>query len=145
VKKLITLMLFLGTSFLMAVENYPDSHGHSHDQLRGQVGDEEQDGIQTYSCNLITYSNQCREYTILEEAKATFSELKDGCESMSGTFKNKVCPTENTMASCTDIVRNYHKPDVIYDNNYYLGLPSQWTKEIITRVCGDLGGEYLPN
>jgi hypothetical protein len=122
-----------------AVENYPNSH--EHDNVREQVDHHMITNIQTYSCDLKVYSNQCREYIILVSAIDTFQELKEGCESMRGSFKQATCPKEEILTSCADIVRNYHKPDVIYDNYYYLGKPSDWSKEVITRVCGDLGGE----
>lgn len=95
----------------------------------------------TYSCNLVSYSNQCREYEILASAKDTLDELTDGCESMGGKFQKVDCPDENYLASCVDIVRNYHRPDVIYNNLYYSGKPTQWNLESVERVCGDLGGE----
>jgi len=37
-----------------------------------------------YVCNLVSYSNQCREFEILEGAKTTIEDLKGGCESMGG-------------------------------------------------------------
>lgn len=141
----ITSLLLLSTcTKVMAVENYPDSHNHrltkTHNH-EAHVKSGSRRNFQTYSCDLISYSNQCREYDILTSSRATVQELKDGCESMTGQFRQRLCPTKSMMASCEDIVRNYHKPDVIYNNLYYTGKPSFWTQEVIERVCGDLGGE----
>lgn len=135
------LLLAVCSTELVAVENYPDSHNHEHNGMKEHADHKRAGNIKTYSCDLKAYSNQCREYRILASAVDTFQELKEGCESMSGRFKQTTCPAEEILTACTDIVRNYHKPDVIYDNYYYQGKPSAWTKEIITRVCGDLGGE----
>jgi len=141
----LVLLITLSPSYVTAVENYPDSHGHSHDLSRDHADHHPGEGTETYSCNLISYTNQCREYSVLEGAEDTFLDLKEGCESMSGAFKKTVCATEGLTATCTDIVRNYHKPDVIYDNYYYQGKPSNWSNNVIERVCGDLGGEFISN
>jgi len=45
-----------------------------------------------YVCNLVSYSNQCREFEILEGAKTTIEDLKGGCESMGGGFSSNICP-----------------------------------------------------
>lgn len=98
---------------------------------------------QTYSCNLIKLFSQCREYEVLATAKETLAELSEGCESMGGRFLKKACPADKALASCVDIVRNYHRPDVIYNNFYYTGEPSSWTLSGVARVCEDLGGELI--
>jgi len=95
----------------------------------------------TYSCNLIKASNQCREYEVLQSAKDTLNELREGCESMGAEFKQSNCPSRREVASCNGIIRNYHRLDVIYTNRYYRGAPSLWDRETVERVCGDLGGE----
>jgi hypothetical protein len=143
--RLFYLTLIVSCTQVTAVENYPDSHSHNHkhkhEDIKEHTSNDAVSNIKIYSCDLRSYSNQCREYSILASAKDTFNELKSGCESMKGSFNQSTCPVDNIIASCTDIVRNYHKPDVIYDNFYYQGKPSSWTKDVIVRVCGDLGGE----
>jgi hypothetical protein len=140
---LIFLLALFCSVNVMSIENYPADHVHDHQQVKDKNYNQShlKYNIKTYSCDLRSYSNQCREYSILEGAKDTFEELDEGCESMSGTFKQTICPSDEILTTCMDIVRNYHKPDVIYDNYYYQGNPSAWTKKTVMRVCGDLGGE----
>jgi len=139
---LVALSLLLSFSS-PAVENYPHHHHHSHDHARHNHF--QQGGpMKTYSCDLIDYSNQCRQYEILESANDKVEELTDGCSSMGGSFTAEQCPHDKELlAECVDIVRNYHKPDVIYSNFYYAGSPSNWDKGTLDRVCGDLGGEFV--
>lgn len=98
--------------------------------------------VQTYSCDLRQTHSQCRRYSLLEGATETLAELKEGCESMGGAFQPVTCPDIGVSGICVDIVRNYHKPDVIYDNVYYQGQPSSpWTQNTMEEVCKNLGGE----
>lgn len=94
-----------------------------------------------HSCNLKAMNGQCRQYSLLESSQDTLADLRDGCESMGGKLVPSACPDADLVGSCVDIVRNYHKPDVIYDNFYYEGDASQWTRSSMQEVCGNLGGE----
>lgn len=96
----------------------------------------------SYSCNLITHSGQCRTYQILASAQDSLTELQDGCESMTGIFEQAHCPSTNAIAKCTDIVRNYNQPDVIYDNYYYQVEGLQLHGASLAYVCGELGGDF---
>lgn len=125
------LALIINASWVVAVENMQSSFDHVSN------------ASDVYACNIIHYSNQCREYEILDGAKTTLEDIKSGCESMKGSFLNNVCPTENLLAVCSDIIRNYHQPDMIYSNHYYLSKTSIWTIDLVEDVCGDLGGEFL--
>ncbi len=100
------------------------------------------EGTSLYSCNLIQTSEQCREYRMLtEEAAVKTVPLRDGCESMGGTFAMTACPEAGRLARCTNNVYNAHDPQsVYYSNHYYLGPVQQWTSENIERVCANLGG-----
>lgn len=140
---LLVLFLILAKApLVMAAENFPDSHNHQH---HGIVGKKHQNDhvSDVYACDLFTHSNQCREYEILDGAKTSLSEIKEGCESMGGVFSNKVCSVQNVLSACKDIIRNYHQPDVIYSNYYYSDSLSKWTLESTRRVCSDLGGEFF--
>lgn len=107
--------------------------------------------VQTYSCDLRQTHSLCRRYSLLEGATETLAELKEGCESMGGRFEPVACPASDQAGACVDIVRNYHKPDVIYDNVYYNGtgqldaMPQQehppWTPDTMAEICENLGGE----
>ncbi|MCP5206538.1 MAG: hypothetical protein H7A01_04980 [Hahellaceae bacterium] len=94
-----------------------------------------------YRCNLITSSGQCREYQILSGAQDSLSDLQDGCKSMAGIFDQTECPAANAIAKCSDIVRNYNQPDVIYDNYYYRVEGLQLHGASLAYVCGELGGD----
>jgi hypothetical protein len=137
-------LILIKTPLLMAVENFPDSHKHQHHQIV-EKGQQQDNNSGLYTCDLLAYSNQCREYEILYGAKKTLFEIKDGCESMNGVFSNHVCSDQNVLSACRDIIRNYHQPDLIYSNYYYVGSPSNshWSLESTKRVCSDLGGEFL--
>jgi hypothetical protein len=135
--------LFLArTPPLMAVETFPDSHNNQHHEIVGK-GQQQDNSSAVYTCDLLVYSNQCREYEVLEGANMTLSKIKDGCESMSGVFSKKACSDQEVLSTCRDIIRNYHQPDVIYSNYYYVGSSSNWNLESTKRVCSDLGGEFL--
>ncbi len=126
----------------MAIENFPDSHAHHHHEIV-KKSNHMKEANQHFSCDLSAYSSQCREYEILENAKTTLEEIHDGCESMGGVFSQQKCPTTIRLSICSDIIRNYHQPDVIYSNIYYKGAPADWDIKTTERVCGDLGGEFL--
>lgn len=138
----VLLLFLINSSLVMAIENFPDSHNQDH---HGTVEllENRDNSFEVYACNIIGYSSQCREYEILDGAKTTLAEIKTGCESMKGEFSNKACPKDKVLALCTDIIRNYHQPDVIYANHYYQGKTSIWSIPLIKEVCGDLGGEVL--
>ncbi len=109
-----TAILLLNAATLTAAEIDDHSHGHMPSPESGNTG--------SYSCNLREYLNQCRQYSIANDAEETVRELKEGCESMpDGKFQATICSTSGLSSRCVDIVRNYHKPDVIYDNYYYSG------------------------
>ena len=126
----------------MAIENFPDSYNHQEHEIVGK-GQQNLKDSALFTCDLLAHSNQCREYEVLEGAKTSLSEIKDGCESMNGIFSRQACSNENKLSACRDIIRNYHQPDVIYSNYYYVGSPSNWTLDSTKRVCSDLGGEFL--
>lgn len=107
-------------------------HGASHSPL-----------TDSYACDLRVVTNQCREYEVLDNAKNTLKELSDGCVSMGGRFSPEQCSEQLRLFICTDIIRNYHQPDVIYSNSYYDSAEGQWQEENTKRVCGDLGGEFF--
>ena len=123
----------------MAIENFPDSHAHDH-ALVGSV-ETSTNMSEVYACNLIKNIHQCRDYEILDGATSTLTEIKNGCESMQGSFSPQACTKANLLASCRDIIRNYHQPDVIYTNHYYQGASSIWTDALVQEVCQELGGE----
>jgi hypothetical protein len=98
-----------------------------------------------YACNLIRFAGICRQYEIAVNAKDTVQDLKKGCESMQNAkFSEGSCPTKGLTSKCVAIVRNYRRPDVIYDNYYYGERHKRWTTEEAKRVCGDLEGEFIP-
>ena len=136
---IIFISCLLFSASLMASETNHDKHQHFSAEGNAQEG-----GTQVFSCMLRQHSSLCREYVILDGAVETVSELKEGCESMpAGKFEAQSCSTSGLSGRCMDIVRNYHKPDVIYDNYYYSNRKNNWTKEMVQRVCGDLGGELV--
>lgn len=126
----------------MAIENYPASHNARLPDFSGKKMKAIKNSSGVYACNLRNQSQQCREYEILVGAKTTLLDIKEGCESMGGDFSEARCPTDNMLGECSDIIRNYHQPDVIYLNRYYKTPTQIWTTDSITRVCGDLGGEF---
>ena len=77
--------------------------------------------------------------------------MKEGCVSMGGDFSNKKCAHEGRIASCNNIVRNYHSPDVIYSTTYYQPIivdassiiddSSKYLKET-QLTCQNLGGSF---
>jgi hypothetical protein len=93
---------------------------------------------ETYSCNLIATSKLCREYKINPKMQHKVKELQEGCESMGGAFKQDQCPEGKRVGACKDIVRNYHRHDLIYDSYYYRGAPNNWTADEVARVCDNL-------
>lgn len=101
-------------------------------------------GAPRYSCDLIAFSNQCREYPISKELAFKLEELKQSCESMpNGLFKKETCSPEKRIGRCLTIVSNYHDPkSIIYDNHYYLNKNSRWNTTEIKRVCDDMDGTY---
>ena len=104
---------------------------------QGKVVDPE---LLTYVCDLRTASAQCRTLSVLKQSVQTIADLEEGCTSMGGTFALGACPDTGLLARCNDIVRNDHKPDVIYDNHYYADAqaPSD-----IARICQNLGGHFV--
>ncbi len=122
-----------------AASKVPSSTSSSKRAINFQISSPH--SSQTYSCKLMTYSSQCREYEILASATDTLAELSEGCKSMGGAFHKAQCPSKDYLASCVDIVRNYHRPDVIYNNYYYSIKPLSWKLPDVERVCTDLGGE----
>ena len=133
---LIALVLGLSAATIWAT----DAEEPRHERARpGPRSD-----LETYSCDLREYSGLCRQYSIAAGADETISALKEGCESMpDGRFQEVECSTSALSSRCIDIVRDYHKPDVIYDNYYYSNTKGDWTREKTQRVCGDLGGEFV--
>jgi len=117
-----------------------DSHHQDHEKFLPS-----RENTKTYTCDVSLMSNQCRRYEILSGSDDTLNELIESCESMGGKFELSVCPAVNEIARCIDIVRNYHRPDVIYDNIYYSGASSIWDEPTVARVCIDLGGELVSN
>jgi len=69
--------------------------------------------------------------------------LKESCGSMGGNFEQLHCPSSKYISVCSEIIRNLHKPDVIYNTFYYGGNQSLWDIESTQRVCGNLGGTWL--
>lgn len=104
---------------------------------QGTVGDPE---LITYACDLRTASAQCRTLSVLKKSVQTIADLDDGCTSMGGTFAPGACPDTQLLARCNDIVRNDHKPDVIYDNHYYADVEAPGD---IARICQNLGGHFV--
>jgi hypothetical protein len=97
----------------------------------------------TYSCNLLQNFYQCREYGIIPTAKIILNDIQESCESMGGEFRQTHCPTLSQISVCSEVIRNLHKPDVIYNNIYYSGNQSHWDIETTQRVCDNLGGKWL--
>ncbi|MFT5717815.1 MAG: hypothetical protein ACI9T7_002013 [Oleiphilaceae bacterium] len=97
----------------------------------------------TYSCKLLQHAFQCREYKIIPTAKHILNDLKESCGSMGGNFEQLHCPSSKYISVCSEIIRNLHKPDVIYNTFYYGGNQSLWDIESTQRVCGNLGGTWL--
>lgn len=95
----------------------------------------------SYSCDLRNAFAQCRHFSVLRDASASLANVEESCQSLQGVFQRAPCPKENRVAICTNIVRNLHQPDILYDNHYYAGYDTQWPQDDLTRVCGDLGGE----
>ncbi len=103
---------------------------------QGAVVDPE---LMTYACDMRSTSAQCRTLSVLKTSVQTIADLEDGCTSMGGTFAPGTCPDTGLLARCNDIVRNDHKPDVIYDNHYYAGAQAPGD---IARICQNLGGHF---
>jgi len=136
-----TLLL---SSLLLSTSVQASEKHHPHFVDKPLQATSQDRGTQVHSCMLRQHSSLCREYVILDGAVETISELKEGCESMpAGKFESQSCTTSGLSGRCMDIVRNYHKPDVIYDNYYYSSRKNNWTQEKIQRVCSDLGGELV--
>lgn len=137
-----TVMFGLGISHVNAKDEHNHHHGHDHSRkphVAPPMGN-----TQEYSCNLIRFAGICRQYEIAVTATDTARELKEGCESMQNAkFTQSSCPEKGLTSKCVAIVRNYHKPDVIYDNYYYGIRHSRWTEAEAKRVCGDLEGEFI--
>jgi hypothetical protein len=97
----------------------------------------------TLSCDLRNTLQQCREYRLLANASESLAEMKEGCQSMGGKFSNEICPDSDIVGACNNLVRNYHQPDVIYNNVYYQSNKKSetvWIPDSIKQVCSDLGG-----
>lgn len=137
--RLLIVLSLLIPAVSMAIENFPESHEHHHHEIVKSSSHQ----AERYACDLVSQTGQCREYEILDGAKTTLAEIKDGCESMKGLFTNSRCPEQNVLSVCSDIIRNYHQPDVIYSNYYFSGELTNWTIDSTRRVCSDLGGEFL--
>lgn len=141
-KKLIAGVCVCLSIKIMAIENFPDSHDDHHHHVVGNSY-KENSANQRFSCDLRVYIGQCRDYEILDNAQTTLAEIKEGCESMSGLFSEQTCVETKRLSVCSDIIRNYHQPDVIYTNTYYEDQKSNWTVASTQRICGDLGGEFF--
>ena len=141
----INCVLMLWAAAVQAAEDNPhDHHNHNHDHDHARVVKKPMGNTQEYSCNLVRFAGICRQYQIAVNATETLAELKEGCESMEDAgFEQAACPARGQTAKCMDIVRNYHKPDVIYNNYYYGTLHSRWNEAEVRRVCGDLEGEFI--
>lgn len=98
--------------------------------------------LMTYACDMQSTSAQCRTLSVLKTSVQTIVDLEEGCTSMGGTFAPGTCPDTSLLARCNDIVRNDHKPDVIYDNHYYVSADTTSTPSDIARICQNLGGHF---
>ncbi|MDX1694235.1 MAG: hypothetical protein R3208_10745 [Ketobacteraceae bacterium] len=128
-------------------DDHLDDHDHHEEEeaemLKKRLA--EMKGADIYSCHLQDFSHQCREYPIPEDVKSKLPDLKQSCESMpQGRFNSRKCPPDNLVGKCIHIQRNYHDPKtLIYDNHYYGGDGSPWTRDEMARVCEDLEGELV--
>lgn len=121
-------------------------HNYFFAKYKMQAAARAGDKILTLSCDLRAQLKQCRQYSVLASATETRAEMEAGCTSMGGQFSYETCPDENRIGACVNVVRNYHRPDVIYDNLYY--QPQKATKEgrkleELEQTCADLGGSFL--
>ena len=137
---------FLSTSAMAAADKDEHKHHHhDHDHSHKPQVAKPMGNTKEYACNLIRFAGICRQYEIAVGATDTVKELKEGCESMEdASFTQAACPKRGLTSKCVAIVRNYHKPDVIYDNYYYGERNPRWKEAEAKRVCGDLEGEYIP-
>lgn len=107
------------------------------------------DTLLSLSCDLKRVSSQCRDYRLLATSEATREEMQEGCVSMGGYFHDQQCSPSGALASCRNIVRNYHRPDVIYSTLYYPpSQPNALAPELsqLKQTCQNLGGSFqLPN
>ncbi|MFT7371340.1 MAG: hypothetical protein ACI9T9_000015 [Oleiphilaceae bacterium] len=98
------------------------------------------------SCDMKKANRQCRNYALLESSKSKLEEMKEGCLSMGGSVSSEKCTEDDKVASCHNIVRNYHAPDVIYSTVYYQpvmpnGLKIKNDLHEIKLTCQNLGGK----
>lgn len=145
-RSVIAVCLLFNASMLVSAEDQQDNHDPEHHHKHGNAEVEHRPGenVRVYSCNLISYSNQCREYVIADEEIEKTRPLKGGCESMGGTFQQADCPVQSRLSRCANNMYNEHDPDtVIYSNHYYPGEIGDWTDENVQRVCDGLGGRFM--
>lgn len=95
-----------------------------------------------YACDLRAVFNQCRQYTLEEGAAENIARLAQGCASMGGSFGKQTCSASGVSGICRDIVPDYRKPDVVYDNYYYKDASRRWSTSVIQHACTTLEGEY---
>ena len=123
-------------------------HNYFFAKYKMQAAARAGDRVLALSCDLRVQLEQCREYSVLASASETLAEMQAGCTSMGGKFSNVKCPDENSIGACVNVVRNYHRPDVIYDNLYYQSQSQTGAKEPrkleeLKQICADLGGSFL--
>ena len=96
----------------------------------------------TYSCNLASHSNICRQYAIPLNRHDQIAELSEACETIpEAKFRKAPCDTTHLAGRCVKIVRDHHNPDIVYDNYYYQSESSPWNASEVERVCTDLEGQ----
>jgi hypothetical protein len=98
-----------------------------------------------YSCQLMSFSHQCREYPMLKAEPDKLAALKASCESLPNAQLVKAhCPQANQLAQCQNIVRNHHDPKtLVYNNIYYSGPNSPWNTQDVQRICADMEGRMV--
>lgn len=116
----------------------PRPHEHEHEHHHAPAATVIDN---SYSCDLRSAFAQCRHYSVLRDASASLANVEESCQSLQGVFQRAPCPKERRAAICSNIVRNLHQPDILYDNHYYAGYDTQWSQDDLVRVCGDLGGD----
>lgn len=106
------------------------------------VSNPEQKITRRYACDLRGGFSQCRQYTFELGASENIARMEAGCTSMGGVFGELRCPIRRVSGVCRDIVLDYRKPDIAYDNYYYQDASGRWTPSAIQRTCTALEGEY---
>lgn len=146
--KICFIALGLSLGFQVAASNQQSEDYHEeeeHPDIEARL--EMMKGAKIYSCNLQSFSQQCREYPIPKDVEFKIPLLTEGCQSMpGGKFQLGECPGDNVAGRCNKILRNNHdSKSLIYDNVYYKNAASPWTWEEIERVCADLEGTAVKN